>query len=75
MTQDYDRGFADGLLFVANLLRRSAFIVETPIRGDFSRNGSPSVNAIARNGNPHLAAKYREVAALLESATKDSQND
>lgn len=72
MTESYDQGFADGLLFVAQLLRRSASIVEAPIRGDYGSNGK-TFNAIARSGNVSLAAKYREVAALLETATKDSQ--
>jgi hypothetical protein len=69
----YDQGFADGLLFVATILRRSATIVEAPIRGDYDSRDGRTVNAIARSGNSNLAAKYREVAAILESATKDSQ--
>jgi hypothetical protein len=69
--QDYDKGFADGLLFVADLLRKSALIVEAPIRGDYSRDNGPTVNAVTRAGNPTLAAKFRDVAALLETATKD----
>jgi hypothetical protein len=70
--QDYDQGFADGLLFVADLLRRSASVLEAPVYSDFNRSNGGSVRAIAKTGSPSLAAKYREVAALLESATKDS---
>jgi hypothetical protein len=64
---DYDRGFMDGLKWVAELLRRSATIVEAPVRGDFTR-GDTTVNAIAQTGNPKLAADYRVIATMLEDA-------
>lgn len=72
--RDYDKGFDDGLKFVAELLRRSALIVEAPIRGDYERTNAPSISAIARLGNPKLASSYRAIADLLEDATKDNQN-
>jgi hypothetical protein len=71
---DYDKGFAEGLLFVASLLRRSASIVETPTYSDFNRSDGGSFKAIAKVGSPHLAAKYREIARLLETATKESDH-
>jgi hypothetical protein len=68
---DYERGFADGLKWVATQLRRSAALVEAPVRGDYKRADGPSISAIARTGQPHLAAQYRAVAQLLEEATDD----
>ena len=72
---DYDKGFADGLLFVAKLLRNSAAIVEAPLRGDYKHADGRQFDAITRIGNPHLANKFREVAGLLETATKESDDD
>jgi hypothetical protein len=72
MTDRYDEGFADGLKFVAQLLRRSALIVEAPVHGDYGGNDKPIITAIARAGNVRLATQFRDVAALLETATKDS---
>jgi hypothetical protein len=71
---DYDRGFAEALLFVADILRRCAAMVEAPEYANYDRNGG-SIRGIKRTGSPQLAAKYREVATLLETATKDSTHD
>jgi hypothetical protein len=68
----YDRGFNDGLKYVADLLRKSAAIVEAPVRAPFKCNGG-QIEAIARSGNPKLAADYREIAKLLEDAANDGK--
>lgn len=72
MTEEYDRGFADGLRWVAMTLRRSALIVETPLHGDFESGDGRSYSAILRTGNPYLASQYRAVAQLLEDAAQPS---
>lgn len=69
--QDYNRGFADALLFVAKILRRSATIVEQTDYAQYDHNGG-TLRGIKRLGNAALSSKYREIADILETATKAS---
>lgn len=76
---DYDRGFNEGLQWVAQQLRRAAALVETPIYADFERksgNGSEGrvYRGVAKTGHPHFAQQLRSVAAEIESATKAPQD-
>jgi hypothetical protein len=64
---DYDRGFADALLWMSKLFRGCAEMVETPIYNDFeNKETGRSFRAIEHTGQPHYAAKLREIATLLE---------
>ena len=66
---DYNRGFADALLLVAKILRRSATIVEETTYAEYDHNGG-TLRGIKRTGNVRLSSKYREIADILETATK-----
>jgi hypothetical protein len=65
---EYDRGFGDGLKFVATCLRRSATIIGTPTYSDFTRNDGYTHTAISNSGDIHFAKNLRIVAQMLEDA-------
>lgn len=73
---DYDRGFNEGLQWVADCLRRAAAMVETPIYADYERksgdgNGAAArriYRGVAKTGQPNFATQLRSVATEIESA-------
>jgi hypothetical protein len=69
---DYERGFADALLWMSKLFRGCAEMVETPIYNDFESREGRKFRAIERTGQPHYAAKLRELATLLEHSVTRS---
>ena len=69
---DYDRGFNEGLTWVAATLRLAATKVEFAERGNFTSANGGAVNAIARSGQPHFAAQLRAVAYEIERALREA---
>jgi hypothetical protein len=67
---EYERGFADGLRWVANILRQSALEVEGHTYGEFKSANGGTVRAIARTGQIHFANQLRNVAQTIEAALK-----
>ena len=74
MEDNYTRGFADGLKWVSDALRRSALIVEQTEHADFARaNGGPVFRAIAKLGQVHFAKQLREVAKTIDEAIEQTK--
>lgn len=67
---EYDRGFSDGLKWVANILRHAAAEVERPTHADFQSSNGGTIRAIARTGQAHFANQLRTVAQTIEAAVK-----
>ena len=74
MNDDYDRGFADGLKWVASTLRHSAGLVEQPTYDTFKRGNGDPVRAISCVGQIHFANQLRQVAQTIEDAITQSQD-
>jgi hypothetical protein len=80
----YDRGFTNGLHWVARCMRISAMQVEKPVVGSFERkreSSSEFIEAIVKSGQPHFAESLRSVAAAIDEIAfeiaeqKGSPND
>lgn len=67
-----ERGFIEGITFVATCIRRAAERVEAPVLGEFVRQSDPDkmFKAIAKSGQVHFAAQLRAVADEIEASTK-----
>lgn len=71
LDEAYNRGFDDGLRWVANCLRLAADKVERPTIASFQRQSdSTTFEAIAKTGQVHFANQLRSVANEIDQKAK-----